>query len=125
MFPFSYSCSDVSPDEENHFEGVVGAAKALRAVHGRSFEVGSVCDVSLTAPGESIDWTCTSSSSFFPRGEMANTLYARRRRREGSLVVRRRVEGFGRVWFLAPAESDPPEWRGDERCAQVARGLCA
>lgn len=58
MFPFSYSCSRSSPDEENHFEGVVWAAKALRAVHGKNFEVGSVCEVSLTAPGDSIDWTC-------------------------------------------------------------------
>ncbi|ORY87504.1 hypothetical protein BCR35DRAFT_277408 [Leucosporidium creatinivorum] len=57
MFPFSYSCSRSSPDEENHFEGVVWAAKALRAVHGKNFEVGSVCEVSLTAPGDSIDWT--------------------------------------------------------------------
>ncbi|SCV69793.1 BQ2448_1187 [Microbotryum intermedium] len=57
LFPYSYSCDHVSPDQENHFEAVVGAQKALRAVHGRSFEVGSVCQVSLTAPGGSLDWT--------------------------------------------------------------------
>ncbi|KAK4048194.1 hypothetical protein OIV83_004899 [Microbotryomycetes sp. JL201] len=57
MYPFSYSCDKSSPDEENHFEAVIGAAKALRAVHGKTFETGSVCEVSLTAPGDSIDWT--------------------------------------------------------------------
>ena len=57
MFPYSYSCDSVTPDDENLFEGSIGAAKALRAVHGRAFEVGSVCQVSLTSPGESLDWT--------------------------------------------------------------------
>ncbi|KAK4057321.1 hypothetical protein OIO90_001818 [Microbotryomycetes sp. JL221] len=57
MYPFSYTCDRTSPDEENHFEAVIGAAKALRAVHGKTFETGSVCEVSLTAPGDSIDWT--------------------------------------------------------------------
>ncbi|SGY13991.1 BQ5605_C010g06019 [Microbotryum silenes-dioicae] len=57
LFPYSYSCDHASPDQENHFEAVVGAQKALRAVHGRSFDVGSVCEVSLTAPGGSLDWS--------------------------------------------------------------------
>ncbi|KAM0789382.1 hypothetical protein ACM66B_000211 [Microbotryomycetes sp. NB124-2] len=61
MYPFSYSCDKSSPDEENHFEAVIGAAKALRAVHGKTFETGSVCEVSLTAPGDSIDWTYASA----------------------------------------------------------------
>lgn len=57
MYPFSYTCERSSPDEENHFEAVIGAAKAVRAVHGKQFETGPMCQVTLTAPGDSIDWT--------------------------------------------------------------------
>ncbi|GAA5910682.1 hypothetical protein JCM5296_001691 [Sporobolomyces johnsonii] len=57
LFPYSYSCDAVTRDEENLYEAVLSAAKALRSVHGRQFETGSVCQVSLTSPGESLDWT--------------------------------------------------------------------
>ncbi|BGP25403.1 extracellular matrix protein 14 [Rhodotorula toruloides] len=57
LFPYSYSCDAQTPDQENHYEAVLQAAKALRDVHGRQFETGSVCEVSLTSPGESLDWT--------------------------------------------------------------------
>ncbi|KWU41341.1 peptidase M14, carboxypeptidase A, partial [Rhodotorula sp. JG-1b] len=56
LFPYSYSCDVVTRDQENHYEAVLQAAKALRDVHGRVFETGSVCEVSLTSPGESLDW---------------------------------------------------------------------
>ncbi|KAK4693925.1 hypothetical protein P7C70_g8836, partial [Phenoliferia sp. Uapishka_3] len=57
MFPWSYSCKKTTSDDEDLFEAAIGASTALRRVHGRSFEVGSICQVSLTAPGESVDWT--------------------------------------------------------------------
>lgn len=60
LFPYSYSCDVVTRDQENHYEAVLQAAKALRDVHGRVFETGSVCEVSLTSPGESLDWACES-----------------------------------------------------------------
>ncbi|GAA5868702.1 hypothetical protein JCM3774_003630 [Rhodotorula dairenensis] len=56
LFPYSYSCDVQTHDQENHYEAVLQAAKALRDVHGRVFETGSVCEVSLTSPGESLDW---------------------------------------------------------------------
>ncbi|GAA5988122.1 hypothetical protein JCM10908_002071 [Rhodotorula pacifica] len=56
LFPYSYSCNVETHDQENHYEAVLQAAKALRDVHGRVFETGSVCEVSLTSPGESLDW---------------------------------------------------------------------
>lgn len=65
MFPWSYSCKKPTSDDEDLFEAAIGAAQAVRGVHGRSFEVGSVCQVSLTSPGESVDWTC--ACSFFTR----------------------------------------------------------
>ncbi|KAL8292118.1 hypothetical protein RQP46_001584 [Phenoliferia psychrophenolica] len=57
MFPWSYSCKKRTADDEDLFEAAIGASKAIRSVHGRSFEVGSVCQVSLSSPGESVDWT--------------------------------------------------------------------
>lgn len=57
MYPYSYSCSVVPPDAENLYESLLGAAKAIHGVHRQQYEVGSVCDVSYTATGQSLDWT--------------------------------------------------------------------
>ncbi|GAA5867042.1 hypothetical protein JCM8547_008420 [Rhodosporidiobolus lusitaniae] len=57
LYPYSYSCSTRTADEENQAEAVLQTARALKSVHGRQFETGSVCEVSLTSPGESLDWT--------------------------------------------------------------------
>lgn len=65
LFPYSFSCNVKTADEENHYEAVLQAAKALRGVHGRQFETGSVCEISLTSPGMSLDWTCASRASCF------------------------------------------------------------
>lgn len=72
LFPYSYSCDVVTRDQENHYEAVLQAAKALRDVHGRVFETGSVCEVSLTSPGESLDWACESPA--LPALERVSTL---------------------------------------------------
>ena len=42
MFPFASDCSKVAKDAENLYEAGLGAAKAVKASHGRQFEV-SVC----------------------------------------------------------------------------------
>ena len=57
MYPYSYSCSVVPPNAENLFEALLGAGKAMRDVHKQPYEVGSVCDVSYSATGQSLDWT--------------------------------------------------------------------
>ncbi|BGP16996.1 hypothetical protein JCM10213_007442 [Rhodosporidiobolus nylandii] len=57
LYPYSYSCDARTPDEENQSEALLTMSKALKGVHGRSFETGSVCEVSLTSPGESLDWS--------------------------------------------------------------------
>ncbi|GAA6009297.1 hypothetical protein JCM10207_004340 [Rhodosporidiobolus poonsookiae] len=57
LYPYSYSCDARTADEENLAEAVLQMGKALKDVHGRQFETGSVCEVSLTSPGESVDWT--------------------------------------------------------------------
>jgi hypothetical protein len=55
MYPWSYTCTP-APDAENLYEAALGAIKALRVVHGKKFRAGSVCDLSYTARGGSVDW---------------------------------------------------------------------
>ncbi|KAF8979585.1 carbamoyl-phosphate synthase (glutamine-hydrolyzing) cpa2 [Entomortierella lignicola] len=57
MSPFGGDCNEVPKDEEDIMEGGLGAAKALRNVHGKKFAVGNVCDIIYQASGGSIDWT--------------------------------------------------------------------
>jgi extracellular matrix protein 14 len=56
MYPYSYTCSIVPPDAENLFEALLSARKAVKNIHKQSYDVGSVCDVSYTATGQSLDW---------------------------------------------------------------------
>ncbi len=45
MYPFSYSCEDTVPDEEDLLELSLGAISALKKIHGRGFNAGKVCQV--------------------------------------------------------------------------------
>ncbi|KAG0018122.1 Carboxypeptidase A4 [Podila clonocystis] len=44
-------------DDEDIIEAAMGAAKALKDVHGTKFAVGSVCNIIYQASGGSLDWT--------------------------------------------------------------------
>ncbi|KAF8939284.1 hypothetical protein EDD21DRAFT_382377 [Dissophora ornata] len=57
MTPFGGDCDHVPKDDEDIMEGAMGAAKALHAVNGKKFVVGSICNVIYQASGGSIDWT--------------------------------------------------------------------
>ncbi|GAA5836690.1 hypothetical protein JCM11251_002700 [Rhodosporidiobolus azoricus] len=57
LYPYSYTCSSSPPDSENLSEAVLLMSHSLKSVHGKAFETGSVCEVSLTSPGESLDWS--------------------------------------------------------------------
>ncbi|GAA5975320.1 hypothetical protein JCM11641_005936 [Rhodosporidiobolus odoratus] len=61
LYPYSYTCDLRTRDEENQAEAVLTMGKALKSVHGRAFETGSVCEVSLTSPGQSLDWAYASA----------------------------------------------------------------
>lgn len=45
MTPFGSDCDERPKDEENLIELALGAAKALKAVHGKSFAAGPVCKI--------------------------------------------------------------------------------
>ncbi|KAF9562216.1 Carboxypeptidase A4 [Mortierella alpina] len=57
MSPFGGDCSKVPKDNEDITEAGLGAAKALKDVHGKKFAVGSVCNIIYQASGGSLDWT--------------------------------------------------------------------
>ncbi|KAG0309255.1 Carboxypeptidase A4 [Dissophora globulifera] len=57
MTPFGWDCSKIPKDDEDIMEAGLGAAKALRDVHGTKFAVGSVCNIIYQASGGSLDWT--------------------------------------------------------------------
>lgn len=57
MHPFSYSCQDTVPDEEDLLELSLGAVRALRDVHRRTFTSGKMCELLTETGGSAIDWT--------------------------------------------------------------------
>ncbi|KAI1310810.1 Carboxypeptidase A4 [Mortierella claussenii] len=57
MTPFGADCSKTPKDDEDLMEAGLGAAKALKDVHGTKFAVGSVCNIIYQASGGSLDWT--------------------------------------------------------------------
>ncbi|KAI8846903.1 hypothetical protein BC829DRAFT_397742 [Chytridium lagenaria] len=66
MFPYSYDC-DLYADKIVEDAGKE-AAKALKAVHGKSFAVGSVCNIIYPASGSSVDWAYVIGNVSFPYG---------------------------------------------------------
>jgi len=56
MSPFGADCTSIPKDNEDIMEAGLGAAKALKDVHGTKFAVGSVCNIIYQASGGSLDW---------------------------------------------------------------------
>jgi len=54
--PFSYSCDELPPDAEDQIEAGLGAAQAIKAVHGTQFTTGRLCSMLYRAPGNILDW---------------------------------------------------------------------
>lgn len=53
--PWSYACKKNTKDAEDQLEAAVGAAHAIRTVHGTSFTAGSLCQLTYKAPGNVVD----------------------------------------------------------------------
>ena len=45
MFPYSYSCSDFPKDAEILMEAGLGVAKAIKSIHGTTYQAGQACDL--------------------------------------------------------------------------------
>ncbi|GAA5929250.1 putative metallocarboxypeptidase [Sporobolomyces koalae] len=56
LYPFSSDCSQPPPNAENLLESLLSASKALKSVHGRSWQVGESCQVGIRGGGEGLDW---------------------------------------------------------------------
>lgn len=63
MYPYSYSCEDSVPDEEDLLELSLGAVSAIRKVHGKGFGAGKICQVYAQAGGNSVDWSYASTQT--------------------------------------------------------------
>lgn len=61
MYPFSYNCDDTVADEEDLLELSLGAISALKAVHGRQFNTGKICQVYAQGGGNAVDWSYASA----------------------------------------------------------------
>ncbi|KAJ3352706.1 Carboxypeptidase A4 [Entophlyctis luteolus] len=66
MFPYGSYC-DVFADVHVE-EGAKKAAAALKKVHGKSFAVGSICNIIYQASGSSVDWTYDHANVTFSYG---------------------------------------------------------
>ncbi|KAI8608893.1 hypothetical protein BC830DRAFT_907031 [Chytriomyces sp. MP71] len=66
MFPFGSHC-DVFADI-NVEKAADNAAVALKAVHGKSFAVGSICNIIYQASGSSVDWAYEYANATFSYG---------------------------------------------------------
>ncbi|GAA6025853.1 hypothetical protein JCM11491_003244 [Sporobolomyces phaffii] len=56
LYPYSSDCSNPPPTAENLFECLLAGSKALKAVHGRTWQVGESCQVGIKGGGEGLDW---------------------------------------------------------------------
>ncbi|GAA5962423.1 hypothetical protein JCM3765_004289 [Sporobolomyces pararoseus] len=56
LYPYSSSCSHPPPTSENLFECLLTGSKAIKSVHGRSWQVGESCQVGIKGGGEGLDW---------------------------------------------------------------------
>ncbi|KAI0070746.1 hypothetical protein K474DRAFT_1631397 [Panus rudis PR-1116 ss-1] len=54
--PYSYSCKRIPKDAEDQVEAAMGAAKAVKEVHGTTFKTGRLCENLYKAPGNIVDY---------------------------------------------------------------------
>ncbi|KAI0826569.1 hypothetical protein BC628DRAFT_1536503 [Trametes gibbosa] len=54
--PYSFSCKKVPKDAEDQLEAALGAANAIKQVHGTSFTTGSLCHQLYKASGNVVDY---------------------------------------------------------------------
>ncbi|KAJ9109556.1 hypothetical protein QFC20_003302 [Naganishia adeliensis] len=61
MFPYSYSCSDFPKDAETLMEAALGVSKAVKGIHGTTYQAGQACDLIYRMAGDAIDWSYASA----------------------------------------------------------------
>lgn len=62
MYPYSWNCDAMVPDEEDLLELGLGAVKSLKNVHGRTFSAGKMCQVYAQSGGNAVDWAYAAST---------------------------------------------------------------
>ncbi|KAK7689355.1 hypothetical protein QCA50_007146 [Cerrena zonata] len=54
--PYSYNCKRIPKDAEDQVEAAMGAAKAIKDVHGTAYTTGRLCEMLYKAPGNVVDY---------------------------------------------------------------------
>ncbi|THH32186.1 hypothetical protein EUX98_g1981 [Antrodiella citrinella] len=54
--PYSFSCKKAPKDAEDQVEAAMGAARAIKAIHGTVFTTGRLCQMLYMAPGNVVDY---------------------------------------------------------------------
>ena len=57
MWPWGYTCDQLTPDDDTQRVGGQLYAKAAKDVNGLAFTIGPICDTIYAASGDSADWT--------------------------------------------------------------------
>ncbi|KAJ3053216.1 corticosteroid- binding protein [Rhizophlyctis rosea] len=68
MSPFGADCNEYPKDNDKIQAAGNAAAKALKAVHGSSFAVGSICEIIYQASGSSVDWAYAEANVTYSYG---------------------------------------------------------
>ncbi|KAJ1560329.1 Carboxypeptidase A4 [Nowakowskiella sp. JEL0078] len=68
MYPYGADCNVSPPDEKKLLAAGKAAISALKAVHGTSFAVGSICNIIYKASGSSTDWAYEFANATYSYG---------------------------------------------------------
>ncbi|KAJ3303838.1 Carboxypeptidase A4, partial [Blyttiomyces sp. JEL0837] len=66
MYPYGFDCSKFAKPVVE--EAGVAASKALKAVNGKTFAVGSICNIIYQSSGSSVDWAYEKANVTFAYG---------------------------------------------------------
>jgi murein tripeptide amidase MpaA len=65
MFPYGYTCSGTVPNSSTYASLARGAAAAVRAVYGTTFQTGPICNTIYQVSGDSVDYAYEVSKTEF------------------------------------------------------------
>ena len=65
MYPYGYSCSATVPNSSTYASLARGAAAAIRAVYGTTFQTGPICNTIYQVSGDSVDYAYQVSNTEF------------------------------------------------------------
>ncbi|KAI0682248.1 hypothetical protein C8Q76DRAFT_763657 [Earliella scabrosa] len=126
--PFSWSCKKTPKDAEDQLEAALGAAHAIKEVHGTVFTAGSLCEQLYKASGNVVDYMYAKAGIKFSysvhlrdTGTVSGHLIGPLR---CALRDSRKARSLARAVRLLPAcRVDPARGRGDSEHGRLPREI--